>query len=48
MLSHYNKTHETARQNNQQLNHESNPYFNAADFGILDEKKFIIEAVWWR
>ena len=48
MLAHYKKTQETAKQNNQQLNQDPNPYFNQADFGVLDEKKFIIDAAWWR
>ena len=27
---------------------DPNPFINQADFGTLGEKKFIIDAVWWR
>ena len=30
------------------MSHVPNPYINQGDFGLLGEKKFIIDATWWR
>ena len=48
MLEHAKLTLEQGQQNHQRISHDPNPYVNQADFGLLGEKKFIIDAAWWR
>ena len=46
MLDHYNKTLEKVSQKH--FDKKPCPYKNQADFGVVGEKKFMINAVWWR